>query len=676
MKPSSTTTPTTRQTGYALILMVLAMMGVGGVVIAGFTQQAKQELEVQRYQHNKRVLEQAKQALLMFAYNYPQTNTNGIGPGRLPCPDVDNDGSVDGAGTCAQVGRFPWSDDRLGTQELLDASGMTLWYAVSDAFDNIAGGGVINYDTTGSITLVDQSGGIIYDGAVAGIAAVIIAPGTTLKRDEDADGSYEYSQLRNTDPQKIDPRNYLDTFDGFDNSVFTNGQSDTNDDGFIMGPVFDSAQSMNVVNDQLIIVTADEVIAMAEKAVLAAYRDAINNYIDNIGVEAYPWLDDYATVDLTLFDGDVGTRIGRVPSIFSNYFADTPENPALSQTIASDIEMLDVATPLTVNGFDIPMLDPGVISANADIQFGNNGDLVITPSVNGVSISLYYWDEIAVADGWQQCLPVVTGTEQDCNQALAAPGVPDSSIVPNQVETRVVRVTYANTLVAAAPFTRPFVDSTGLAQYQVPTALAHARVSQEYAEADPDAIGVDYDYDDSYLALPLTPVQSGSVNYSLGVTYYPELPDWARTNLWHDSVMMAYAEQFGPGGTATCTPEDGNILTAATDDCLVMTNLGGANNNITALLVLAGEHDFLDGDDLNDDGDYVDLNEVLPDGDFSNDLYDIFETENYSGIGAYPVPNNDPYPLTDTGWGLVFDKREDIALDGNAADTLFVIDQL
>jgi hypothetical protein len=68
-----TAAPISNQNGYVLLLTVLLLMGVGGVVLAGFTQQARQELEVQRYQHNQRVLQEAKQALLMFAYNYPQT---------------------------------------------------------------------------------------------------------------------------------------------------------------------------------------------------------------------------------------------------------------------------------------------------------------------------------------------------------------------------------------------------------------------------------------------------------------------------------------------------------------------------------------------------------------------------------------------------------------------------
>ena len=72
------------QSGYALLLVLLVLMGAGGVVLAGFTQQVKHEAERQRYEHNQRVLREAKQALLMYAYNYPQSH--GRGPGRLPCP--------------------------------------------------------------------------------------------------------------------------------------------------------------------------------------------------------------------------------------------------------------------------------------------------------------------------------------------------------------------------------------------------------------------------------------------------------------------------------------------------------------------------------------------------------------------------------------------------------------
>jgi len=83
-------------------------MGIGGVVIAGFTQDAKQKVDHEKYLHNKRVLAEAKQALLQFAYNYPTTNQRC--PGRLPCADTDNDGTPDTAiGPCRQMGRKHWA---------------------------------------------------------------------------------------------------------------------------------------------------------------------------------------------------------------------------------------------------------------------------------------------------------------------------------------------------------------------------------------------------------------------------------------------------------------------------------------------------------------------------------------------------------------------------------------
>ena len=76
------------QSGYMLVLFLLVLMTIGGVVIAGYTQEARQDSEQSRYEHNQRLLEEAKQALLMYAYNYPIDNP-GRGPGRLPCPDTD-----------------------------------------------------------------------------------------------------------------------------------------------------------------------------------------------------------------------------------------------------------------------------------------------------------------------------------------------------------------------------------------------------------------------------------------------------------------------------------------------------------------------------------------------------------------------------------------------------------
>jgi hypothetical protein len=574
--------------------MLLLLIGAGGIVATGFTQDARRQVDHERYLHNKRVLEEAKRALLQFAYNYPVTNQRG--PGRLPCADTDNDGNPNTViGTCIQLGRLPWNQPNLNLYDIRDADGERLWYAVSSNFaTNVAGGNNINSDAFGTITLRDQVGNLIYDasGGGEGVAAVIIAPGAETARNG-------VPQDRTADP--LDPVNYLDLLVGVeDNAVF--GQGTAN--GFILGRIDDLTEASVIVNDQIAVITTREIVEVAEKATLQAYQEAINRYRDNIGEDTYPWLDDYATQVTVLndYDGDVGTRLGRVPSIFANYFA---PSPAPSQSIVSDLEMVGVR-PLTVNGFPVPIFDPGVISANADIAFSAAGDLIITPTVNGAPIVRYYWDEEPVGDGWQECLPVVTGTEQDCNQAAANPGVPDSTIVPNEVATNVVRVTYANNLENGVPFTRLLAGGAGLDPvYQPPTATGHARVLFEYSEAFVDQIGVDFKYDNFYFA-SFDNVLLGNVNYQLGVVYYPELPYWAQAaeDDWHDSVQMAYASAYAPRDDyippVNCTPAV---------DCITVANIGGVKDDKIAVLALASEHNFVD---------------EAADG-FANDLIDIFD---------------------------------------------------
>ena len=622
------------QSGYMLLLFVLFLMGIGGAVTAGFTQGVKKAADHERFLHNKRVLKEAKQALLMYAYRYPETALafNGTirGPGRLPCPDTDAPGGTGTpnpvanciAGGNAMVGRFPWNANGMQFYDVRDAANERLWYAVSQNFAN-PDLDVINSDTPGTITIHDQTGSVIYDGSVAGVAAVIIAPGPAIDRGGVA-------QLRLTGPQQLNPANYLDLFGAWDNSDFTNLNAV---DGFVHGPVDDLTTGTLIVNDQMILVTAEEVIAVAEKAALQAYQTAINDYNANIvilGVDAYPWLDDYATtLNLAVFDADVGTRLGRVPSIFANYFDNDPSGQP-SQPIVSDLK---VQINLSVNTFAVPDLLPDVISAGASIVFNNvlNGDLTITPAVPGASTVRYYWDEIAVPDGWLECLPAVpTGTLVDCHQANAAPGIPNSAIIPNEFATRVVRITYTNTLAAGVPFTRIYTpDNTAAPSvYEVPTAGDHAYIFSEYAEATVDAIDVTYQYDDNFdVSGVLDNILSGDVNYLLGVRYYPELPGWALDpaltpslsgNDWHDSIQMAYAAGFEPGAAAACV----------SPNCITVNNAGGTPDDKIAVLTIAAEHDFIDD---------------APPG-YLDDLPDIFDPENANAddtFNAWALTNND-----------------------------------
>jgi hypothetical protein len=658
-----------RQTGFALLIFLVIMMGIGGIALTGVTQGIKKEVDQKIFDHNKEVLNRAKQALLMFAYNYPVASPT-IGPGRLPCPDITNNGLI-GSGVdtaqCEKVGRLPFNDPRLNFFETKDASGERLWYAVSGEFrnvnptdvgSNINGDDVVNSESEGTISIFDQSGNLLYDGAISGVAAVIIAPGPPISRDEDNDGIYEVLQVRGTTAEKIEEKNYLESFNGFDNSAFNNGFN-TAASGFILGPIREpdsTSPAFNtiVVNDQMVVITSKEIIAMAEKSVLETYKNSINQYKANIGINRYPWLDPYESADgLTTFDAVAPTLplppplepvIGRLPSIFTNYFDNT--------AVSSESFISDLNIEVNVNGFVVPYL--GVISSDASMEFNSSGDLLVTSSSSDlINTTRHFWDEVLPPSGWQEC-PFVTGTESDCNQT--SPGTFDP-LALNVIESRVVRVAPNINLSNGVQFNRLY--NNNILVFRAPTATTHAEVLVELPDTDPGVSGVlevSIGYDDSYLNTFDTVPQ----NYLLGIRYYPELPNWVLTNNWHNSVLMAYSAAVQPGGDGTCT--------GGLDDCLTLDNAGGVTTNKLALLIQSGA-DINGGVDTGlvdglDDSANLPANDNLGIGGgspdyFSDDLPDIFEGQNNTS----PVSGD----LVDQ---LTFEKP----INGNGNDVILVLE--
>ena len=115
--------------------------------------------------------------------------------------------------------------------------------------------------------------------------------------------------------------------------------------------------------------------------------------------------------------------------------------------------------------------------------------------------------------------------------------------------------------------------------------------------------------------------------------YYPELPAWAFSNGWHNSVMMAYAANYRPDILGAC---------AEGTDCIQINNFAGNNDNKVSILTLAGQHNWDDDADSN----------------FINDLPTIFDAENADILDI-------------DGTEYLFDRRE---LGGN--DKILVIDEL
>lgn len=625
------------QSGVALLIFLVVLMGIGGLALTGFSQKVIKEVNKERFNHNREVLEQAKHALLMFAYNYPSSNPP-VGPGRLPCPDDDNDGLI-GAGVdiaqCNALGRLPWLDPRLNIPQLTDATGETLWYAVSQEFRNFApsdigantnGNVVVNSESVGTLSIFDRAGNIIYDGAANGVAAVIIAPGSPLA-----------GQDRIADP--LDPVNYLDAFGGFDNSVFVNG-SNADADGFTLGPITNNTTL--VVNDEVIIITSEEVIAMAEKATLQAYRDALEDYLANTG-DIYPWLYDHNTDDLEAFsgisvtgtpfpDGALDTT-GRIPSIFSNYFIEQP-----SEKIDSEVRLI-VSKQFDISGsgqtFTIAFDQQSTVLS--DVEFEDTGTptddagrLVADAGLNIYQKNMYLSETNPGSNVWEVCQNTAENLI-DCNRDSGGIFTAGANNYTARVMWVRIELDFTNNLqldLVYAPvpvLTYDPADFVGLPQ--------HAEIKAEFTAAN--LTGIDGSLDGKlywelgiYDPINFTPTNSadqsfesitdlgslvsGSLenlstgNTTIGLRYYPEIPSWAHTNEndWHNSVLMAIASDYQPAGGQDCV---------VTPPCLDVDDSGGITDDKVSLLVLAPNVSAF----IDEGGDgYVD------------DLVDIFDPEN------------------------------------------------
>lgn len=267
---------------------MIAAIAIALAAAALLAVQAATSTSLRREQASVRALAEARGALLAYASDRPITAV--VGPGFLPCPDLDDDGWAEPTcgslagdrGQEARLGRLPWKT--LGLADLRDGHGERLWYAVSTRYKGLlncaASAACVDHSPAtalGTITVRDSSGGLLHDGTVAdaqrgGAAAVIIAPGPPLARESRSGEAHQqrrdcapgdcdtHGQCIAAPPQRAarcDPRNYLDLApserSGEDNADF-HDRSDAgralNGNGFINGPVAD-ARGRIAVNDRL-----------------------------------------------------------------------------------------------------------------------------------------------------------------------------------------------------------------------------------------------------------------------------------------------------------------------------------------------------------------------------------------------------------------------------------------
>lgn len=303
-----------RQRGTLLIIAALLLAGFIGAVFA--LQFARAAGSGQRERITERVLAEAREALIAYAVDRPINAV--VGPGYLPCPDLDDDGWAEStcgsqsgdSGQAQRLGRLPWKT--LGISDLRDGYGERLWYAVSSKYKGLLNCGVSRAcldmspgTALGTITVRDASGLVLHDGTLAdgsradegGALAVVLAPGPPLVRADgrpqarDCAADCDATGRCVTDPPwnapHCDPRNYLDKaahdrFGNEDNADFVDRNDSAragNANGFIRGPVMLPGGRL-AVNDRLSVV---------------AYRDVMPRLMERVALEVSGCLRFYAS---------------------------------------------------------------------------------------------------------------------------------------------------------------------------------------------------------------------------------------------------------------------------------------------------------------------------------------------------------------------------------------------
>jgi hypothetical protein len=235
--------------------------------------------------------------------------------------------------------------------------------------------------------------------------------------------------------------------------------------------------------------------------------------------------------------------------------------------------------------------------------------------------TLYFWDghetgadpnspndnvfEICTSDA-----PDDTGNPEDaCNRktdgTFKRNGI-DANLEQSDVRLQVYKLEIQLKPSGGNPYTLPVANfvGPGAAHYEPADNTSHAYVYGRFDDSADVLFEIGWEFD-NYFVNSFDALSNDTIDtLQVGVIYYPELPQWLVDNKWHRSLQMVIDDDYSPAGN--------NTNCAATTTCLTLQNLGGVNNNLVSLLILAGE---LPGPDDEPDG-------------FLDELQVIYEAEN------------------------------------------------
>ncbi len=326
-----------KQTGAALLLFILLL--VVGATTMLVSKMNKAATQYYRDDVTMTALMKAKEALIGYAVSYPDNpkfKDINAGPGFLPCPDTDGDGEPNGACGGAPnfaLGRLPWVE--IGLDDVRDSAGEQLWYSLSNNYRNNPKTFPLNSETVGELTL---------NGNAAGeVVAVIMAPGFSFdgqNRPSNTASDYLEDDNKNTVPNKTNAN-----FVSFSSGDF---------------------------NDNILVITKQELMAAVEKRVMGTIAKELNEYRNRFGGgAAYPWLNNFRNPRVYLpgpVSKDEGTISGTISLDSTVSLVDGTKDFGVLQVKAGDVF------------FNVTRNEIGVVAANSNL-----GDNSI--SINSIDLA-------------------------------------------------------------------------------------------------------------------------------------------------------------------------------------------------------------------------------------------------------------------------------------------------
>lgn len=278
-----------RNKGAALLLMLLALVVFLGTLMVYSSSDDAEESRIRQREQTSRALALAKKTLLAHAIidaasiepPPPPPSPPTLRPGELPCPDSGNDGQADGGGACTLIGWLPW--ETLELEDLRDAAGERLWYAVSEDFqdDGDAEPDINSTTVFNSLLRILDASGV----EIGTAAAVIIAPGNPLP-----------GQTRTANDNVVADviQEYLE------------GTNNDSDDSF-------TGESTLSLNDQIVIITAEELVERATDLAIRQASAVLKDYYNTKGYYPYPEFD--TVCDINTYDNPGGHQniVGLLP---------------------------------------------------------------------------------------------------------------------------------------------------------------------------------------------------------------------------------------------------------------------------------------------------------------------------------------------------------------------------